>query len=100
MVSAKATPSVTVDGIDEHIRSDEAREEQARSSSLSNNDIIDDAPRTHAVHSRSDSQSIDDSIPISEPSANSDFKNAYHVFRALCILSDRDIKNKANSDPK
>ncbi len=57
-----------------------------------------------------DSQTIDDqssakttlpnSISAEELSADNYFKNAYYVFRALCKLSDRDIKDKANTDPK
>ncbi|CAF4789009.1 unnamed protein product, partial [Rotaria sp. Silwood2] len=56
------------------------------------------------------SQSIDDSsvigktisnsLSIDELSADNHFKNAYYVFRALCKLSDRDIKDKGNTDPK
>ncbi|CAF4731306.1 unnamed protein product, partial [Rotaria sp. Silwood2] len=55
------------------------------------------------------SQSIDDSsvigktisnsLSIDELSADNHFKNAYYVFRALCKLSDRDIKDKGNTDP-
>ncbi len=57
-----------------------------------------------------DSQSNDDqsssktivpnSLSTDELAADNCFKNAYYVFRALCKLSDRDIKDKANTDPK
>ena len=57
-----------------------------------------------------DSQSIDEqssigrtisnSLSTDELTADNCFKNAYYVFRALCRLSDRDIKNKNNTDPK
>jgi brefeldin A-inhibited guanine nucleotide-exchange protein len=40
------------------------------------------------------------SFSADELSADNYFKNAYYVFRALCKLSDRDIKDKANTDPK
>ncbi|CAF4327724.1 unnamed protein product, partial [Adineta steineri] len=43
---------------------------------------------------------ISNSISADELSADNYFKNAYYVFRALCKLSDRDIKDKANTDPK
>jgi len=43
---------------------------------------------------------IPNSISTDELSADNYFKNAYYVFRALCKLSDRDIKDKANTDPK
>ncbi|CAF4598661.1 unnamed protein product, partial [Rotaria magnacalcarata] len=35
-----------------------------------------------------------------EISVNNYFRHAYYVFRALCKLSDRDIKDKGNTDPK
>ncbi len=40
------------------------------------------------------------SLSADELSADNYFKNAYYVFRALCKLSDRDIKDKGNTDPK
>jgi hypothetical protein len=57
-----------------------------------------------------DSQSTDDqsslkttlskSLSVDELSADNYYKNAYYVFRALCKLSDRDIKDKANTDSR
>ncbi len=43
---------------------------------------------------------MSNSLSSDELSADNYFKNAYYVFRALCKLSDRDIKDKANTDPK
>ena len=43
---------------------------------------------------------LPNSLSADELSADNHFKNAYYVFRALCKLSDRDIKDKANTDPK
>ena len=43
---------------------------------------------------------MSNSLSADELSADNYFKNAYYVFRALCKLSDRDIKDKANTDPK
>lgn len=40
------------------------------------------------------------SLSADELSADHHFKNAYYVFRALCKLSDRDIKDKTNTDPR
>ena len=40
------------------------------------------------------------SLSIDELSADNYYKNAYYVFRALCKLSDRDIKDKGNPDPR
>lgn len=41
---------------------------------------------------------MSNSLSAEELSANMAFKNAYYVFRALCKLSDRDIKDKTNTD--
>jgi len=60
----------------------------------------------HSIDSQSnDDQSssktiIPNSLSTDELAADNYFKNAYYVFRALCKLSDRDIKDKANTDPK
>ena len=43
---------------------------------------------------------MSNSLSAEELTADNYFKNAYYVFRALCKLSDRDIKDKANTDPK
>lgn len=40
------------------------------------------------------------SLSTDELSAENYFKNAFFVFRALCKLSDRDIKDKGNTDPR
>ncbi len=57
-----------------------------------------------------DTQSIDErssikttmstSLSADEISADNYYKNAFYVFRALCKLSDRDIKDKGNADSK
>ncbi|CAF5177695.1 unnamed protein product, partial [Rotaria magnacalcarata] len=83
---------------------------------LSTNEIIEDTQSTpdefHNTISRNtiDSQSTGDpsfiknttsnSLSDDELSTDNCFKNAYYVFRALCKLSDRDIKDKTNTDPK
>ncbi|CAF4312534.1 unnamed protein product [Rotaria socialis] len=83
---------------------------------LSTNEIIEDTHSTpdefHNTISRNtiDSQSTGDPVFIKNTTSNSlsddelstdnCFKNAYYVFRALCKLSDRDIKDKTNTDPK
>ncbi len=43
---------------------------------------------------------MSNSLSADELSADNYFRNAYYVFRALCKLSDRDIKDKGNPDPK
>ena len=43
---------------------------------------------------------MSNSLSADELTADNYFKNAYYVFRALCKLSDRDIKDKSNTDPK
>ncbi|CAF4321347.1 unnamed protein product, partial [Adineta steineri] len=43
---------------------------------------------------------MSNSLSADELSADNYFKNAYYVFRALCKLSDRDIKDKGNIDPR
>jgi hypothetical protein len=43
---------------------------------------------------------MSNSLSADELLADNCFKNAYYVFRALCKLSDRDIKDKSNTDPK
>jgi hypothetical protein len=40
------------------------------------------------------------SLSADEVSADNYYKNAFYVFRALCKLSDRDIKDKGNADSK
>lgn len=59
---------------------------------LSRTDLLDDQSISKATLSHS--------FSAEELSADNYFKNAYYVFRALCKLSDRDIKDKANTDPK
>ena len=39
-------------------------------------------------------------LSADELAVDNHFKNAYYVFRALCKLSDRDIKDKTNTDPR
>ncbi|CAF3269094.1 unnamed protein product [Rotaria socialis] len=85
-------------------------------SSLSNNEIIEDTQSTQGDingeirQNDGDLQSIDEassigkvvssSLSADEISADNYFRHAYYVFRALCKLSDRDIKDKVNTDPK
>ncbi|CAF3751735.1 unnamed protein product [Rotaria sp. Silwood1] len=99
----------------EKIVYDEATQKHTNSS-LSTNDIIEDTQSTQEeingriLKNDGDSQSIDEissigrtmpnSLSADELSADNHFKNAYYVFRALCKLSDRDIKDKGNTDPK
>ena len=40
------------------------------------------------------------SLSADELSADNYFRNAFYVFRALCKLSDRDMKEKGAADPK
>lgn len=53
-----------------------------------------------------DDQSLDEASTMKENrtseeiSADKHYKNAFHVFRALCKLSDREMKDKGNVDPK
>jgi brefeldin A-inhibited guanine nucleotide-exchange protein len=52
-------------------------------------------------HDQSSSKTtVPNSLSADELAADNYFKNAYYVFRALCKLSDRDIKDKSNTDPK
>jgi len=44
--------------------------------------------------------SMSNSLSADELTADNYYKNAYYVFRALCKLSDRDIKDKGITDPK
>ncbi|CAF1154793.1 unnamed protein product [Rotaria sordida] len=104
-----------LDELVEKICYDEATQEK-ENTHLSTNEIIEDTQATqeefHNGRSRNvlDSQSsgdplstkstISNSLSTDELSADNCFKNAYYVFRALCKLSDRDIKDKANTDPK
>lgn len=65
---------------------------------------------SHEVWHRLDGQATGDSLSMQstipnslsaeELSADNYFRNAYYVFRALCKLSDREIKDKTNTDPK
>jgi hypothetical protein len=43
---------------------------------------------------------MSNSLSTDELSADNYYKSAYYVFRALCKLSDREIKDKGNTDPK
>ncbi|CAF1321481.1 unnamed protein product [Adineta steineri] len=104
-----------LDELVEKICYDEATQVK-QNTTLSTNEIIEDTRSTQDEFSNGlsrnvlDSQAIDDqtsaktiisnSISADELSADNYFKNAYYVFRALCKLSDRDIKDKANTDPK
>ena len=53
-----------------------------------------------------DDQSLDEASTMKENrtseeiSADKHYKNAFHVFRALCKLSDREVKDKSNVDPR
>ncbi|CAF3428875.1 unnamed protein product [Rotaria sp. Silwood1] len=104
-----------LDELVERICYDEATQ-KTKDTTLSTNEIIEDTQATqeefHNGRSRNglDSQSTSDpsstkstmsnSLSADELSADNSFKNAYYVFRALCKLSDRDIKDKTNTDPK
>ncbi|UJR27887.1 hypothetical protein I4U23_009152 [Adineta vaga] len=99
-----------LDELVEKICYDEATQER-ENTSLSTNDIIDDMRSTQdEISNGLDSQTMDNqsttktimsnSLSAEELSADNYFKNAYYVFRALCKLSDRDIKDKTNTDPK
>ncbi|CAF1187165.1 unnamed protein product [Adineta steineri] len=104
-----------LDELVEKICYDEATLQQTNSS-LTTNEIIEDIQSAqeeiHDGISRNDKdrQSIDEqssiktnmsnSLSVDELSADNYFKNAYYVFRALCKLSDRDIKDKGNIDPR
>ena len=72
---------------------DEAAEEM-NESFQSTNEIIDDVQSTNRQINETSLVSSDDF------SADNAYKNAFHVFRALCKLSDRDIKDKNNVDPR
>jgi hypothetical protein len=88
---------------------DEATQEK-ENLALSTNEIIEDTQSTQEELNNGISRNIDEqssvkttipkSLSAEELSADNCFKNAYYVFRALCKLSDRDIKDKANTDPK
>lgn len=56
---------------------------------------------THSIDEQSTIKTtMSTSLSADEISADNYYKNAYYVFRALCKLSDRDIKDKGNTDPK
>lgn len=87
---------------------DEARQELT-TSTQSTNDIIEDTHGELQFSRRTtmtDDQSLDEASTMKENrtseeiSADKHYKNAFHVFRALCKLSDREIKDKGNIDPR
>ncbi|CAF1374888.1 unnamed protein product [Adineta ricciae] len=103
-----------LDELVEKICYDEAT--QTQNTLLSTNDIIEDMRSTQdeidngLTRNGLDSQTNDNqsstkittsnALSAEELSADNYFKNAYYVFRALCKLSDRDIKDKSNTDPR
>ncbi|CAF1001245.1 unnamed protein product, partial [Didymodactylos carnosus] len=102
-----------LDELVEKICYDEATQQQ-RSTNLTTNEIIEEAhslhedilttiPSTTALSYQSNGETettISTSLSSDELSADNYFKNAFYVFRALCKLSDRDIKDKTNTDPR
>ena len=67
----------------------------------SDNTKRDDDLDTQSIDEQSiDKFSMSNSLSADELSADNYFKNAFYVFRALCKLSDRDIKDKGNPDPR
>ncbi|CAF1498387.1 unnamed protein product [Adineta ricciae] len=104
-----------LDELVEKICYDEATQERTNTA-LSTNEIIEDVQSNQGEMSdrisqnEKDTQSIDEqsidkfsmsnSLSADELSADNYFKNAFYVFRALCKLSDRDIKDKGNPDPR
>ncbi|CAF0833035.1 unnamed protein product [Didymodactylos carnosus] len=106
-----------LDELVEKICYDEATQQQ-RSTDLSTNEIIEEAQSVHeeilsiapissanslSHHLESSGEietTMSTSLSADELSVDNYFKNAFYVFRALCKLSDRDIKDKTNTDPR